>query len=288
MSDGQPARWIDKVNFAWKYLFNTCDLPFMLYFELGRKPAGRAALSLLSFGMDDLIRSYFRPAGLRTRRHGRKGRKNRKLPGIPETSDVVAERLPGYQEVKGRKVSDGTRFLWKVDGILQRGLYYFMLADVIGDFFYDWTTAIIRHDDAVCPNTYRRLNEAKNNTIRNTGGAFGPMLYGDTVYKQGPIERFGSVWTLGVGYYQVVASISIRNNGPFDRDIDVGLRLRNTTKKDTDYSGIHTIKLGQSADCIASLTIHGPGAFAVEVLCDGQFGLVTEGECFVYGYPSYG
>lgn len=288
MSDGRPPRWIDRINFAWKYLFNTCELPFMLYFELGREPAGRAALSLLSFGMDDLIRSYFRPAGLRTKRHGRKGRKNKKRPGIPETSDLIAERLPGHQEVKGRKVSDGVRLLWKVDAIIQRGLYYFMLADVIGDFAYDWTTAIIRHDNSVCPNTYRRLNETKNLTIANTNGAFGPMLYGDTRYVQGPISRFGSVWTVGEGYYQVIANVTIRNSGPFNRETEVQLRLRNLTKKDDDYSGRYKLQLNQTADCIAALTLHGPASFAVEICNDGQFGVVTEGECFVFGYPSYG
>lgn len=285
MSEGRPPRWLDRVNFAYKYLFNTCELPFMAYFELGREPAGRAALALLSFGMDDLIRSYFRPAGLRTRRHGRKGRKNRKLPGIPEVSDIVAEKLPGYEEVKGRKVSDGVRMLWKIDAIGQRALYYWMLADVIGDFAYDWTTAIIKDDRSYCPNTWRRLQETKDYTVLGTGPYYGAINLNNTRYKHGPIERFGPVYTIPEGYYQVVWSATVRSIVIVTWEREVQLRITNTRTGEKEYSSLQVIAEGDEANLVAAMTVYGPASIEISMKSNHGPSRIVEGECFIMGYP---
>lgn len=282
----RPPRWADRINFAWKYLFNTCEAPFMLYFELGREPAGRAALALLSFGLDDLIRSFFRPKGLRTRRHGRKGRKNKRRPGLPETSDLIAERLPGYEEAKGRKVHDGARVLWKLDAIGQRVLYYFMLADVISDFAYDWTTAIIKHDNSQCPNTYRRLDETHGYVVLGTGYFFAPINVGENKYVHGPIGRFGSIYTVPFGTYTMTWSASVKRILVLDHNREFQLRILDLQTGEADYSGRYHINDDSTVDMISAYTFRGPRSVMVQLMTSGGPCEILEGEVFIYGYPT--
>lgn len=283
----RPPRWIDRINFAYLYLLNTCELPFMAYFELGREPAGRAALSLLSFGMDDMIRSFYRPKGLRTMRHGRKGRKSRKRGGIPEVSDVIAERLPGYEEAKGRHVSDGVRQLWKIDAIAQRALYYFMLADVISDFAYDWTSAIIKHDNANCPNTMRRLDETKDYLVHGTGGGYGPIQLGTNRYVHGPIGRFGSIYTVPFGSFTMTWSVTAKRVLVITPERTMQLRITDLATGEHEYSGLYTVSDDSEVQMIASYTFRGPRSVQIAMMSEGGFTNIEEGECFIYGYPTF-
>lgn len=283
----RPPRWIDRMNFVYHYIFNTCELPFMLYFELGREPAGRAALALLSFGLDDLVRSFYRPKGLRTRRHGRKGSKARKPRGIPEVSDVIAEKLPGYEEAKGRKVQDGVKILWKIDAVAQRALYYFMLADVISDFLYDWTSAIIKHDNANCPTTMRRLDETKMYLVRGTGFNYGPIHLKDNRYVHGPIGRFGSIYTVPFGSFTMTWSVTAKRTLIITPERTMQLRITDLATGEHEYSGLYEVSDDTEVQMIASYTFRGPRSVQIEMMNAGGYTNILEGECFIYGYPQF-
>lgn len=115
---------------------------------------GEAVLVLVSFGMDDVLRGYFRPNGLRSfsglNRLPRRGAnraagevgEGAKLLDVPEFGEEIGKHLPGAEIVKGRKVTNVEMTLWEVDSIVQRGLYYWMIADITSDFIINWTTAI--------------------------------------------------------------------------------------------------------------------------------------------------
>lgn len=144
----KPPGFVDKFNFVIDFFQNPCDAPFMLYVETAHKAAGKAVLSLLSFGMDDIARGFFRPKGLRSGRHGRKrnqpGRRrrgNKRIGSFPELGEEIGKRIPGAAKA-GEPVEDVQKFLWRIDGGLQRGMYYWMIADVTNDFFYNWASAI--------------------------------------------------------------------------------------------------------------------------------------------------
>ena len=139
----KPPGIIDKINFVIDVLSNTCANNPFFYLETAIAPAGNLILNFLSFGLDDVIRGFFRPKGLRSSRHGRKGRRDgRRTPGIPEIGEEVAKLLPGREEARGRAVTDGVKKLWLLDTKLQAGLFWWFVFDQIADFLYEWATNI--------------------------------------------------------------------------------------------------------------------------------------------------
>lgn len=116
---------------------------------------GEAVLVLVTFGFDDILRGYFRPTGTRgvggLTRLPRRGanraseaiEEGSKLFDVPEFGEEIGKHLPGAEIVKGRKVTNVEMTLWEVDSIVQRGLYYWMVADITSDFIINWTSAIM-------------------------------------------------------------------------------------------------------------------------------------------------
>lgn len=120
---------------------------------------GEFVLGILGFGLGDILRGYFRPTGIRgigrmnrvpARKRGRGADGRAKgLPrfGIPEIGNEVGKQLPGAGYFRGRKVTNAEMYLWTIDGVLQRGLFYWLMADLTADFIVNWTTAIMESEE---------------------------------------------------------------------------------------------------------------------------------------------
>lgn len=160
----QPG-FLDKWNAIIRYIEDPCvGAPWLLYVELALPPLGNAIVTWFGFGLDDVIRGYFRPKGLRTGRHGRGGKRGGKprtkigkaisrIPGLgDDVGNTIGKALPGATEARGRHVSQGVKQLWIVDNFLQRGLFYWLVADMITDFLYEWTSLL--QESEFCKRTY--------------------------------------------------------------------------------------------------------------------------------------
>lgn len=144
----QPG-FIDKVNGIINFIENPCFAPWTVYVETALPAAGDALLTLLDFGFDDVVRGFARPRGLRAKPHFfRGGRRGRRGGGIPEIGELIGKAIPGQQQFSRRKVSNGVKHLWLVDGVLQRGLWWWLVADVSVTFAYNWASAI--QESAFC------------------------------------------------------------------------------------------------------------------------------------------
>lgn len=134
---------IDRVQSVVKFFEDPCQAPWSVYFELALPALGEVVIELLSFGLDDVIRGYFRPKGLYRRgRTGILARRFGKYARIPELGEMIGAHIPGADTIKGRKISSGLRHLWLIDGALQRLLFWWMIVDLLTDFLYNWTSAI--------------------------------------------------------------------------------------------------------------------------------------------------
>lgn len=183
--------YIDQVNTVLRWWENPCDAPWTLYAELALPAAGEAALNLLAFGLDDIVRGYFRPKGLRTGRHGRKGRKSgRRGGGIPEVGEEIGKRLPGAEQARGRHVSEGVKNLWMVDGVIQRGLFYWMIADVTLDFFATWLSAV--QESEVCRTMRIGAASFEDTNTHLAIGDWGPIGAVNVLYEHGSVHVQGS------------------------------------------------------------------------------------------------
>lgn len=134
---------------------NPCNTPWYVYAETAVPSAGKALLILLGFGMGDVVRGMLRPRGLRgfgpgkRDRRGRGGRGRPGKRGIPEIGNLIGRTIAPIGQHEATYAS-GEKLLWKIDGVAQTGLWYFLIAGVIKDFFSIWQTAILERNQFNC------------------------------------------------------------------------------------------------------------------------------------------
>lgn len=144
-----PQQFERRVNGILKLTEFTClagdDPPWLIVAEAAAPAAGDFVIALLDFGWDDVLRGFMRPAGIASRSIFRKGRNKKKGFGIeiPEIGELIGEHLPGAKIVKSSRAMEALRFLWWIDGVVQRGLWYWMMLDLTTEFFYDFATNIM-------------------------------------------------------------------------------------------------------------------------------------------------
>ncbi len=140
----QPAPGIiDRVNTVIDLWDDPCRGPWWIYAQTAWPAALEAFGLLLGTNATQVARGYFRPRGVVRRRHG--GFVPRRLRGLPPFADVgneIGKRLPGAQQLRGRKVSNGVQTLWRIDGGMQRALNAWLLVEAGSLFAYRWTTGI--------------------------------------------------------------------------------------------------------------------------------------------------
>lgn len=270
MKQSKKPSFLDKWNAIIDFIIDPCDAPFLLYVELALPPLGKAIIMWFSFGLDDVIRGYFRPKGLRTARHGRGGKRGGKKPGrirkalsrIPgigdDVGDFVGQHLPGAKEAKGRVVSQGVKHLWILDGFVQRGLFYWLVADLVTDFLYDWTSLL--QESEYC-------HRDKNSSLYAEGGG-GGLPFGGIWYN---VEAPTVVKTTGnIGW-----AVSAANCPNGDWTAICGVRYRNLSTQPVTFDGRViviqgggvTVQEGQSTGCgplseaelVITGTMSGPG-----------------------------
>lgn len=143
-----PNEALSKLNIVTNVTEFSCDGDWLLYVETLLPALGDMFLVLLDFGWDDVARGFFRPSGIRTRWKFRpskkKGRRFRFE--IPELGESIGKLLPGAKFFRGRRVGPFWRWFWRIDGLAQRALWYWLLVDVGVDLAYNWTTGIFRHE----------------------------------------------------------------------------------------------------------------------------------------------
>lgn len=126
-----------------KFVQDPCEAPWTLYLELARAPAKKLIIELLTFGLDDVYRGFVRPKGIYSfKRTGRRRGKRGGVKGIPELGELLGHNLPGAETMHARPFGNGTRWLWLIDGALQRVLFWWMIVDITTDFLFEWTTLI--------------------------------------------------------------------------------------------------------------------------------------------------
>lgn len=176
----QPPSWLDKINFVTDFWSSPCSASWYVYARTAWPAIGQMALTLVDFGLDDIVRSAFRPKGLRGARHGRKGfRRRSRIPSLPEPSDIIAKRIPGQELRQARYMDGGSRWLWKLDGVGQKFMNRYMLVNLATDFFYTWGTGII--DDPLSDCTHRAEGQARKFGDAVYLGAAGWSAYGMSV-----------------------------------------------------------------------------------------------------------
>jgi len=133
----------DKINYVIDSWSTGCDAPWYIYIETMKPAALEAFIVLISFGWADVLRGRLRPKGLGRRTSKRKGRWNRKIPAFPEIGNTIGKNLPFAEQLEDYvKWGTKTRFLWRIDNLVQMGLFWWLVADVVEDFAFNWTSLL--------------------------------------------------------------------------------------------------------------------------------------------------
>lgn len=134
-----------QLNFVIDSWARPCEAPWYVYIETLKPAALEAFIVLISFGWADVLRGRFRPKGLGRRSGKRKGRWGRRLPRFPEIGDTIGKALPFGEQVEDFvKWNCNTRFLWRIDNALQAGFFWWLVADVVDEFAFEWTSLLYK------------------------------------------------------------------------------------------------------------------------------------------------
>lgn len=265
----------DKVNGIVRFIEDPCEAPWIVYLELAREPALKALLTWVTFGLNDVMRGYFRPKGVRGRRHGRgkgKGgaragpiaRTLRRVPGIgDDVGDFIGKRLPGANELKQRHVSQGVKNMWFIDGVLQRGLWWWLVIGMTTDFLYEWTSLLQQSE--FCKRTNQDGLYAKG----VTGGALAiqgwiaqagmtlQRAWGHAVFSGANVQVDAGKWTA----IFVLQMTQIGNPGPSAHEARI---IEFGTGEILGQSAPNVVELGETSTTIVTADFFGPKNIQVQ------------------------
>ena len=178
--------YFDKVNYVIDAWSCPCEAPWYIYVETLKPALLKAFITLATFGFDDVARGYFRPRGLGRRTGKRGGRgKGRGPIRFPEFGEEIGKRLPGADEVKGQNWSRAGKTLWRIDTLLQQGLFYWLVADVTVDLAFNWTSVL--YETVWCQAAGQgRFSYSRDGTHATFGGNWWGVRYPDLDYEQLP------------------------------------------------------------------------------------------------------
>lgn len=185
---GYVKRRLGKWRTVVDFVSITCDAPWYVYVETLGGPLKNAAVTLLDFGWDDVVRGALRPKGVYKKAHLRRRRTKGRGIGIPELGEEIGKRIPGTDALRSRSVGTLERAAWLIDGAVQRALFWLMVADLVTDFAYDWVTGI--QQAGYCKDS------SKNRVLtEGMGWAFRGQLPGDKAITTGiPSIRWSDGW----------------------------------------------------------------------------------------------
>ncbi len=140
-----PKKLARRFNLVVDYFEWSCQTDLIVFLSVLLPAAGKFVLGLLDFDWDDVARGMLRPdmGGFGCLLFGR----GRSKDGwnLPELGDEIGKRIPVAKVFKASRVWEKTRWLWVIDGIIQRAFYYWLLADLISDFIYGVALGTLRH-----------------------------------------------------------------------------------------------------------------------------------------------
>lgn len=180
---GDPG-YYDKVNYVIDSWAHPCEAPWYIYVETLWPAALEAFLVLITFGWDDILRGYWKPRGLGRRTGKRKRKWARRIPRFPELGELIGSKIPTADIVKGRKWGAGGKTLWRIDTLLQKGLFWWLVVDVTVDFAYNWTTLL--YETSWCMKTaHGRFESSSEGLSLKPPNVWTLMGFNTVIYQQG-------------------------------------------------------------------------------------------------------
>lgn len=217
----------DKVNFVIDAWTTGCDAPWYLYIETMKPAALAAFITLITFGWDDVARGFARPKGLDRRRTGkRKGKWAKARPRFPELGELLGGKLPGADEVKGMKWSDGLKTLWRIDAVMQQALFWWLVADVAEEFAFAWTSLL--YESYWCqPDPQGRFSFRRSGFFAIPQYSWSKRGFGEEDYLNSPPWWGFNQGSTSGNPAQITAALRLQERVPFGKPTSLQVRIQN-------------------------------------------------------------
>lgn len=218
--------YFDKVNYVIDAWTVACEAPWYIYISTLKPALLTAFITLITFGWDDVARGYFRPRGLgRRTSKGRRGKPGRGFPRFPELGEEIGKRIPGADEVKGFKWGRFGNTLWRIDTIVQQGLFWWLVADVTIDLAYNWTSVL--YETRWCQDTPLGRFSYQNTIPRDLpGDVWWPVNYNELDYQFAPPSWFFNEGISGPNGCLVAAAAEVKPIVGFDPPTEFEIMIR--------------------------------------------------------------
>lgn len=198
MANPPPNSISGQINYVMRLWEDPCDAPWTVYIETALPAALELYISLATFGALDVVRAAAQPGRGRGGAHGRRGSRSRgrgksrsgglgRIAGaLTSPGESLGAKIGSEAGIRGRSVSQGVSHMWAIDGVIQRGLWAWMVADLASDFAANWTSNLYNtkfcqaKDDAV---VYVEDNGAGALAIQGWVGS----VWADPVKQRGPV-----------------------------------------------------------------------------------------------------
>lgn len=253
--------WINKVNFITNYFWNGCEAPFQLFCEFAKEPSGQAIALIIGLDVDDIVKTFFRPAGLRSHRHGRKGPRGRKkIPDLPDVNEEIGKRIPGQQAIAGRPFGSPTRWVFEFSDVADRVAFNIAIIDVVSDTVYKGLLGIIEANQSKC--WWMRRGASHGEWIMNIQGHdyYRGLEFGPPVYEKGVEMNATSLVPGHGGYFMVAIEATFYQGGPTSSRQHIMLRNA-STGEELDRSDEIELEAGDTG--VLSLYANIPGGTVV-------------------------
>ena len=281
----RPPGIISRMNYVVETWNNPDDLPWAVYAETALPAFLEVWVAIICFDILDVVRFIFKPSGLRSGRHGRRGRKGRNKRGRKGLGRRLVGKLPVVSLLQARKVSNGVKNLWIIDGIGQRLLWWWLMADVTSAFVYNWTTMARKTERGqMILSPGNGLSEGPPSGVLAIQGWQG-VIYSSNAYStKGVSINLGS-GVLAAGLYNIVASYTMQNL--FPTQTTCRLRIIGGAAVPLNVLGSDSATLPglMQASMVAAGRLRGPGQWQIEARIDFGGGSGIAGDVFVSGIP---
>lgn len=230
--------WLQKVTFIKRYALDTCSTPWRLYLETGGKALSNLAMTLLYVDMYDLLRSFFRPKGARTKMHssitGLRNRGRRKGNLFPEPSDLIADTARAVTGLEKPVYSNLGTYLFEIDTKIQHLLNHVVFVNMATDFAYDWFSGILAAPDSKC-----NLGRFQFVNLDGAEPASGYVIREPTTwsYSNGPMIRRDFGAEILEGEWLLEIQVSATTSGTFDDDYEIWTKLTVGIDEEKDCHG---------------------------------------------------
>ena len=269
-----PRSLYTRVNFIVRMWNNPCDVPWVLYVETLEPAALEAFITLIDFGIADLARNIFRPAGLLIKRRGRHARGHR-----PKITRRIQRKFKPLRKLQDRKIGNGLKWLWIVDTKLQQVLWYFLLADVFSEFLYRWTSGIYctdKSDLISCPGA--ALGHTDEQTLLGITG-WDSWSWVTVDYERGGASISGPVMNMVDGMWLVAGGGTIEPTGGFPTNVEVRL-VDPGHSFVPDQTGLFQVTKEAPLDFVVSAMIQDPRHLVIESQSDPGGNYIVKGAYF--------